>query len=62
VVRLHGILAVAKVQVPVKAKLWVRELVPVSEGKHVKTILILPHKKKAHLPLNILSQNFTTTP
>jgi hypothetical protein len=49
VVRLLGILAVAKVQVPVKTKLWVREFVPVSEGKHVKTILILPHKKKGSL-------------
>jgi hypothetical protein len=42
-------LAIAKTPFPVKVKLWVRELMPESEGKHVKTILILPHKKRASL-------------
>jgi hypothetical protein len=49
VVHLLGILAVAKTSFPVKAKLWVRELMLKSEGKHVKTILILPHKKRGTL-------------
>jgi hypothetical protein len=62
VVRLLSILAVAKVQVPVKAKLWVRELLFKSDGKHEKTKLKPCHKKEARLPLVILSKNFTTTP
>jgi hypothetical protein len=34
---LLGILAVAKTPFPVKAKLWVRELMIESEEKHAKT-------------------------
>ena len=35
-VRRPGFVAVAKVQVPVKDKLWVREFMSQSEGKHKK--------------------------
>jgi hypothetical protein len=48
VVRLLGILAVAKVQVPVKAKLRVRDFMQKSEGKHEKTTLKSTPKKRGH--------------
>ena len=35
---------------------------PKSEGKHDKTILILLHKKEAHLPLVILLKSLSITP
>jgi len=47
-VHLLGFLAVAKVQVPVKAKLWVRNFMPKSEGKHNKTALKTTPKKRGH--------------
>jgi hypothetical protein len=33
-----------------------------SEGKRHKTTFETTPKKEAHLPLDILSENFTTTP
>ena len=41
-----GILAVAKTQFPVKAKLRVRDFMPKSEGKHEKTKLKPLQKKE----------------
>ncbi|MDI5896816.1 hypothetical protein [Flavobacterium yafengii] len=39
---------VAKVQVPVKAKLWVGAFVPESDGKHDKTTFETTPKKRGH--------------
>jgi hypothetical protein len=39
---------VAKTPFPVKAKLWVRELMPKSEEKHWKTIFKTTAKKRGH--------------
>jgi hypothetical protein len=52
VVRLLGILAVAKALFPIKTKLWVRDFMLTSEGKHRKTNENLLQKKEAHLQLN----------
>ena len=47
-VRRPGFVAVAKVQVPVKAKLWVREYVFKSEGKHEKNQAQNTPKRRGH--------------
>jgi hypothetical protein len=46
VVRLLGILAIAKALFPVKTNLWVRDFMLTSEGKHQKTKLKLLQKKE----------------
>jgi hypothetical protein len=51
-------LAVAKVQIPVKIKLWVRDLIHNSEGKHQKTKLESLQKKED----NKSSQKFSLQP
>ena len=52
-----------KVQVSIKAKLWVRDFMPKSGSKHEKTSLKPPQKKKRTVnPLTISSKNFSITP
>jgi hypothetical protein len=56
-------LAVAKVPISVKTKLWVRAGMPISEGKTRKNqAQTTPKKKRTLNPLDIFSQNFTITP